>query len=140
MPFSDYTSNAILNWIKGTTAPAAPTGAFISLHSGDPGGAGTANDITAAITGSANRISVPQANLGAIGAASPRGRQMSNVALITITNAAVNVSPLTVTHVTIWDAITGGNPLIGDALSAGATVETGDIVRFNAGALIIQSI
>jgi hypothetical protein len=139
MPFSDYLSNQILSWIKGTATATAPTGTFITLHTADPGPAGTAANVTASITGSGNRVSVPQANLSAIGAGSPSGRQISNVALTTITNAAANGSPLTVTHVAIWDAITGGNCLMRDALASGAVVTAGDVVRFAAGTLILRS-
>lgn len=136
MAFSQYLANNILTWIKGTTFPAALSNVYISLHSGDPGTAGTANNVQSTITGSANRTAVATSSFGTVGAAGGGGFQITNSASVQITtNASAGA---TVTYFGVWDAVTGGNFLASGALTTSVDVVTGDTVQFNAGALAIR--
>jgi hypothetical protein len=136
MAFSQYLADKILIWIKGTTFPTALTNVYISLHSGDPGTAGTANNVQTTITGSANRTAVATTSFSTVGAAGGGGFQITNSASVQITtNASAGA---TVTYFGVWDAITAGNFLASGALTTSVDVVAGDTVQFNAGALAIR--
>ena len=78
MAFSQYLADRILGWVKGTTFPAALSNVYLSIHSGDPGTGGTSNDVTASITGSANRTAIASTAFTAAGNASGGGREITN--------------------------------------------------------------
>lgn len=136
MAFSQYLADKILVWIKGTTFPTALSNVYVSLHSGDPGTAGTANDISSTITGSGNRTAVATSGLSTVGSAPGGGFQVTNNSSVQITTNAAGAG--TVTHFGIWDAVTGGNFLASGQLTASVDVVGGDTVQFNAGALAIR--
>lgn len=136
MAFSQYLADKILIWIKGTTFPAALTNVYISLHSADPGTAGTTANVQATITGSANRTSVTTSTLSTVGAAPSSGFQITNSGSVQITTNAAGGA--TVTHFGVWDAVTGGNFLASGSLTTAVDVVAGDTVQFNAGALAIR--
>lgn len=138
MPFSQYFATAVLNWFKDTAFPTDLATIFISIHSGDPGVAGTSNDITNSVRGTANRVSVAASALGTVGAAGGGGFQISNTGTVQITASASNGSPVTATHFGIWDAITGGNFLASGSLNTSVSIVSGDTVQFNAGAMAIK--
>lgn len=140
MPFSRAIQDNLLDWVKGSAFPAAPTNLYISLHNGDPGENGAASDVTATITGIANRPLLLQANLGPNGSVSPAGREAANTALITITSSAVNASSLFVSHIALWSTITGAGCLYQDAQSTVTEVSLGDLVKFDIGAFVIRVI
>ena len=132
--FSDYMETMILNWIKGTNADAAPAAVYVALFDGDPGDDGAGGtEITNTLTGSANRTAVSFGAVGTSGAA----KAISNSGDVTITGAAD--AGATATHVAIFDAATGGNLLMSGALTAGKTFNTGDEVKFAAGALVLKA-
>jgi hypothetical protein len=136
MAFSQYLADKILTWIKGTTFPTALSTVYVSLHSGDPGTAGTANNVQATITGSANRTSVTTSTFSAVGAAPGSGYQITNSNSVQITTNASGGA--TVTHFGVWDAVTAGNFLASGSLTTSVDVVAGDTVQFNAGALAIR--
>lgn len=91
-----------LNWIRGV-ATTAPSGTYVKLHTGDPGGAGT----TAAAAGSTTRVSAT------FSAASGGAIALSNSPQWT--NGGTSE---TLTHISVWDASTAGNFLWSAALSS----------------------
>lgn len=140
MPFSTYLADQNLNWLAGTAFPAAPTNLYVTIHSATPTDDGSAANITATVTGSANRILLAQANLAAITAASGGGRERITTAVLTITGTSVNVSAETASHFAIWDAIAGGNLLLHDELTAPVVINTGADVKFPVGDLVLRCI
>jgi hypothetical protein len=136
MAFSQYLADKILIWIKGTTFPAALTTVYIGLHSGDPGTAGTANNVQSTVTGSANRTAITTSSFSTVGSATGGGFQITNNTSVQITTNASGSA--TVTHFGVWDAQTGGNFLASGALTTSVDVVAGDTVQFNAGALAIR--
>jgi hypothetical protein len=136
MAFSQYLADKILVWIKGTTFPTALTTVHISLHSGDPGTAGTANNVQATVTGSANRTGITTSSFSTVASATGGGFQITNNTSVQITTNAAGIA--TVTHFGVWDAQTAGNFLASGALTTSVDVVTGDTVQFNAGALAIR--
>jgi hypothetical protein len=85
-------ANSILNHLRGGVAWTAPPGLYVKLHTGDPGAAGTAN-----AAGNTTR------QAGTFGAAAAGA--MTNTAAIVWTNLPTTE---TYSHVSVWDAATGG--------------------------------
>jgi uncharacterized Zn-binding protein involved in type VI secretion len=136
MAFSQYLADKILTWVKGVTFPTALSTVYVSLHSGDPGTAGSNNNVQATVTGSANRTAVTTSTFSTVGAAPGGGFQVTNNNAVQMTTNASGSA--TVTYFGVWDAVTGGNFLASGALTSSVDVVTGDTVQFNAGALAIR--
>ncbi|HAX04283.1 MAG TPA: hypothetical protein DCX77_01285 [Acidimicrobiaceae bacterium] len=138
MAFSQYFATQVLSWVKGSSFPAALSNVYITLHSSDPGTAGTSGDVTSTITNSSNRTAIASSALSSVGAASGGGFEVTNSGVVQLTNSANNSSPITVTHFGVWDAQTGGNFLASGSLTSSVDVETGDTVQFNIGAMAVR--
>ena len=100
-------ANAWLN-VLGSGASAGTTftalaGSFTKLHTGDPGAAGA----TAAAVGSTTRVATTFA-------AAAAGSKAMNGTLPVWTNGGTSE---TISHISIWDAITAGNFILSGALT-----------------------
>lgn len=131
MAASEYLADALLGWLKGTAMPTAPTGLFLQLHTGSPGVLGTSAICQSTITGSTDRTSVLQIDLGAVIAIPAGGFECPNTAAITITASSVSPTPVLVSHISLWDALTAGNCLQFDPLALITEVRLGDLVKFD---------
>lgn len=131
MPFSTFLAGEILDWVTGQAFPTPPATLAVNVHDGSPGPAGASNSVQLVVTGSADRTLVPQLDLGGIVTVTPEGFEKLNTAVITITGAATNATPVTITHVSLWDAPTGGNMLFYDALAIAQVIQVGDLVKFD---------
>ena len=118
---TNYAENALLDHLLGTSAMTSPTNVYVKLHTGDPGEDATANAAT----------ETTRVITGAMSAAS--GGSSDNDAVITF--SAVSTTE-TITHISIWDAITGGNPLLKGALDSPVALTAGDDFELPAGDLI----
>lgn len=123
MATSVYLGNKVLDSIFNATAFSVTT-VYVSLHTGDPG-----------LTG-ANEAS---------GGAGPYARQSSSwaaAAARSVSNdAAINYVGMpasTITHVGLWDAVSGGNFLAGGALTTSRTLAAGATGQFAIGALVVN--
>ena len=104
----------VLNHVRGTTAGGAaftqPTSLFVSLHTGDPGAAGTT--LPSAVT-TRSTITFAAAASSAIA--------------ITGTNPSWSMTATeTISHIAVWDASTAGNFLWSATLSVSKSVQAGD--------------
>lgn len=63
---------------------------------------------------------------------------MANTAAVTLSNSAINASPVTVTYFGLWTAATGGNFLNYGLLSPAVTIVNADVVRFGVGQLVLR--
>jgi hypothetical protein len=140
MAFSQYLADEVLTWFRGDLFPVALSNVFISIHTGDPGVAGTSSDVTATVTGTATRVSVASSALTTPTNASGGGREIKNTGVVQITTNAANVTTQTITHFGVWDAATSGNFLASGTLTTPVGVQTGDTVQFNVGAMAIRVI
>jgi hypothetical protein len=105
--------NRAISGVFATTTPTpSTTGYWMSLHTGDPG-----------TTGASEYAGVTRQQFPA-GTAS--GGALSNTS--TMNYSTSGASP--VTHIGIWDAATGGNYVIGAALSTPVTAAS---IQFAAG-------
>ena len=138
MAFSQYFATQVLSWVKGSPFPTALTNVYVSLHSSDPGTAGTAGDVTSSITNSSNRTGIASSALSAVAGASGGGFEITNSGVVQLTTSANNNAAITVTHFGVWDQASGGNFLASGQLTSGADVELGDTVQFNIGAMAVR--
>ena len=138
MAFSQYFATQVLSWVKGAPFPTALSNVYISLHSADPGVAGTNADETAAITNTTNRTTIASSALRAVSGASGGGFEITNTGVVQLTTSANNSNAITVTHFGVWDAASGGNFLASGQLTSSVDVELGDTVQFNIGAMAVR--
>ena len=108
---SDYLENELLDHALGTGSLTMPSATYVKLHTGAPGGAGTAN-----ASAETTRVDVNWT------AASGGVATLSADA----TWAAWDAGSETISHISIWDAATSGNCLFTGALSASRAVVDGD--------------
>lgn len=140
MAFSQYFATQVLSWVKGAPFPTALSNVYITLHTSDPGTAGTNGDVTGTITGSATRTGIAASGLGSIAGASGGGFEVTNTGVVQLSTSAQNTSAITVTHFGVWDGATGGNFIASGTLTSSVDVELGDTVQFNIGALAVRVI
>jgi len=128
MSFSNFLENELLDHVfgGGTRNYSPPTNVFTGLSTADPGddGAGLAEP-------SGNGYARKQTAASDWSVAS--GGALSNANPITFDEATGSWG--TVTHVCLFDQLTGGNLLASGALSASKAVGAGDTVQFAAGDL-----
>lgn len=108
--FSVAVENAVLNMVLKNTAYPVGAGAYLSLHTGDPGKTG-ANEV---VGGSYARQPVTWNNAS------------SGSSTATASHDFTLLPAVTITHFGVWTALTGGSFIIGDAttnqvMSAGST-------------------
>ena len=103
-------ANRILDHLRGGTAWTQPGGLHIRLHVGDPGGSGTANG---SAVSTRSQATFAAAASGAIA--------------LTGTNPSWSMTGTeTISHISVWDASTGGNFLWSATLSVAKSVQSGD--------------
>jgi hypothetical protein len=113
MAASQFLADAILNWLKGESFPEAPQrGAFLSLHRGEPGPAGTEHDITAEVA--AGRAQLPRELIGPIYSMPEGGRQVRNDEKLLFEGLASR--DVQITHVGFWSEPVGGEFYCGGPL------------------------
>jgi hypothetical protein len=117
--FSDLVANSVLDAVAKATA-YSEAAIWVKLHLGDPGSAGTTN--------AAVETTRKQATFGS----SAASRAISNTAAVEWTNVSTSE---TYTHISLWDAQSGGNFLGRDDLSSSAAVTAGDTFRIPVGDL-----
>lgn len=125
----------ILNWLKGSTFPAAPANTYVALLTAVP----TKNDGTglAEVSGSSYaREAIAAAGWSAISAnADNIHDQISNSAAVTF--PVVTTTGYTVAGVAVYDAATAGNLLYYAAVTSQA-VAVGNQYQIAAGGLVIE--
>ena len=117
---SNYLANKLLDSVAKGIAYTPPTTVYAKIHQGDPGAAGTAN--ASAVT---TRVACTfnAAASGSIG--------MSGTPEFTLSALE------TITHVSFWDANTGGNFLWSSQAATAKQGDTGDIIRISTANLSI---
>jgi hypothetical protein len=130
---SNYLEEAILNWMKGTTFPAAPTNVYIALYTSDPTDADSGTEVTG---GSYARATFAVGDWSSI--TQPGGAAtISNDVAIAFPTATDNWG--TVTHFGVRSASSGGNLFYHGSLSTPRTILNGDPTpTFASGALVIS--
>lgn len=109
-------ANKALNHLTGNGTWTAPSGLYIKLHKGDPGSAGTSN--ASAVT---TRV------VATFGAAASGGVVLNGTAPHWSMTATE-----TITHISVWDAVSSGNFLFSAKLNVQKSVVNGDGITLNA--------
>jgi hypothetical protein len=124
MSASDYLEQKLLNHVLRNTAFTQPSALYMALHTADPGDTGTANEVTGGsyarqtiAFGSVATINTPATNSGAVNFTS--------------------MPAVTVTHFSIQDASTSGNPLFIGPLTTPQTLTAGQTLTFAAGSVSV---
>jgi hypothetical protein len=128
---SDWAEQQILNaLLRGTnlTAPLT-TSLRLALFTADPTDSGTANEV-------ASGTWYTRQLTGTWTAPAPAGTTQQCTNSASITFPAVTVSPVTITHVGIFDAATAGNMIFSAPLQSSKTLQVGDVLSFAPGTLI----
>jgi len=117
---SDSVENELLDHILSTAAWTMPSGAYVSLHTADPGETGV-NEV---VGGSYGRQGDTAFDVAASGAT-------SNTADITFTS----MPACTVTHVGIWEVASAGTFIAGGIMAPNKPVGAGGTLIIPAGDL-----
>lgn len=133
MAFSTFTANALLNCYLRGVAITPPARVYVSLHTADPGSTGASEVSTAAWPSYARQ---DPAGGGAIaGGFDPAaGKATSNTAAMLFPEHDGGAL-ITVSHVAIWDAATGGNCLMTGALTTPRDISPTDELSIRVGDL-----
>lgn len=123
---SDHAEALVLDWLMTNGVATRPTAWYVALYTAAPSDAGGGTEVS---TGGYARQAV---TFNA--AASPAGTT-ENAGVVAWTASGADYG--TVTHMGIFDALSGGNLLWHGALTASKVVQDGDTVQFNAGNLAL---
>ena len=124
--FTNYSENLVLNWVFTTNSATRPTSWYVALYTVAPGESGGGTEcsgtsyarqsVTFSVTGTAPTTA-------------------SNSAAVEFPTAGGSWG--TVVAAGIFDASSSGNLLAFADLTTSKTIDTGDVLRFNTGALTI---
>ena len=135
MGASTYTKNNILKALLQGTALPLPAGTYISLHTADPGETG-ANEVSTGAWPAYVRRKAEAAGAMGTGWTTPTTGSSTNTNQLTYPSND-GAGTVTVTHFAIWDALSAGNCLDADALTASRALSVGDILVFDIGSLSV---
>lgn len=132
--FSDYLESAILNSSLRAVAFPIPSGIHLALFTTDPTDLASGTEVSGGWyarqnVGLASAWTAPADDVGT------GGKKSSNQNAITY--PAVTGAGLTVTHIGVFDAASGGNMLYHSPLAASKTLNVGDVLQFAANAITI---
>jgi len=119
MSISNFLENTLLDLVFNASAYAGQSTVYVQLHVGDPGETGTSN-----VAGETTRKAVTFA--GAVG-----GSVVSDSAATWASVAAAE----TYTHISLWDAASGGNCLWTGSLTSDTAVALGQAFTLASGDL-----
>jgi hypothetical protein len=123
---SDYAEVALLDWICGGATPTRPTTRYLALHTGAPGETGASNEVSTSGTNYSRQAIT-------FAAASSGSAASSNTP--TFTNTGTDFG--TISHLSIWDASSGGNCLWQGAATASKAIANGDSYAVASGSLTV---
>lgn len=124
--FSDYMEAKIVDSFLRNTAYTPAATVYLALFESDPGEAtgGTETSFTNYVRQAAAWTALDGAG------------QTKNSALITFPANANASASVTITHIAIYDAASGGNRLLYAALTSSKTLAVGDVLAFAANACV----
>lgn len=123
--FTDFSEAEIMKYLF-TAEPMGtrPTAWYVALHTADPSEDGSAAEVSGS-SYARQAATFTRTDNQAVNDAS-------------VTFPAATGSGYTVTHVSVWDAVSGGNCLIKGALVLAKAVAIGESANFAAGELILN--
>ena len=124
--FTDYSEDLVLDWLLTAGSATRPTAWYVALYTVAPTDTGGGTEVSGGSY-------VREAITFSVSGTSPA--TATNSADIEFPEATANWG--TVVAAGVFDASTGGNLLAYSNLTTSKAVSTGDVLRFNAGALDI---
>mgnify|MGYP000161768311 CR=1 FL=1 len=121
MSFSNTAETLVLNWLLTANSATRPTAWYLALYTAAPGEAGGGTEVTTVGTAYARQSA----------AFTVSGNTASNTSAIEFPTATATYG--TVSHVGVFDAVTGGNLIAYAALTTSKVIDTGDVLRFPTG-------
>jgi hypothetical protein len=122
--FTNYAENLVMTWLFTGSAATRPTAWYVALHTADPTEVGNVGELSG--NGYARQSSTWTI----------ASNEASNTGTLTFgPNTGSNWG--TVSHVSVWDAVSTGNCLAKGALSSSVVINVGDSLTIAAGALDI---
>lgn len=115
LSMTTFAANLALAFMFTGGTATRPTVWYAALHTADPGAEGTANEVLVASDADYVRKQVTFST--------PASRQSTNSADLTFT-PAIGAAAYTVTHMSVWDAATGGNCLSSAAMLVSRTIDS----------------
>lgn len=126
-----YLEGAIQDWtFNGDAFPTEPSNLYLALHNGDPGNDGTSNELGA---GDYDRVSTASGDWVTSGSGPTVAENSTEISFGEATSDWGTVS-----HVSIWDSSSGGNPLWQGSLDSDKSVQTGDELIFRSNDIHIE--
>lgn len=135
--FSNYTeANIVETTLRGAAFPV-PAGVYVALFTADPTDANvTANEVQLAAWPAYVRKDAADGASISTGWTAPADGVSSNAKVITFP-ANNGASSVTVTHIGLYDASTGGNLLYHAPLVSSKTLLVGDVLSFGIGSITV---
>jgi len=133
---TNYTENNVINAALRGVAYPLPTATYVSLHTGDPGETGAANEVTISAWPSYVRRHAEQGGAIGTGWIAPTDGVTSNAKQLTYPNNN-GAAAVVVTHFAVWDALSSGNAITKGVLTTPRTVDLGEVLVFDIGALVV---
>jgi hypothetical protein len=130
--FSDYMEDKIVNAILRGQSLVAPSTIYVALFTSDPTDANTGLELA---DSNYARVDAALGDAVSTGWTAPSNGQTSNAKLLQFPPIADGT--VTITHVGLFDAATGGNLLFHNALTSTKTLEIGDVLSYDIGAINI---
>lgn len=127
---TNYAEDALVTWMfTNATAPTRPTAWYVAMHTGDPGETGASNELLVGADADYVRKSVTFADPVA-----GSGQSLSEASVSWTADAAS--AGYTVTHLSIWDSLSGGECLIKGQLPVARSMAANQTLTLSAGDLI----
>ncbi len=123
MSLSNTFENRVATWLFTADAVTRPTSWYLAAFTTDPAEDASGTEVSTSGTAYARQSA----------AFTVTGDTASNSAAVEFPTATANWG--TVTHIAIFDAVSGGNMIAYGTLAASKLIETGDVLRVDAGAL-----
>ena len=123
MSFSNTYETNVLTWAFTATAVTRPTAWYLALFTTDPAEDGSGTEVSGTGTAYARQSA----------SFTVSGNTASNSAAIEFPTATATYG--TVTHVGVYDALSGGNLIAYAALTTSKAIDTGDVLRIPLGDL-----
>lgn len=132
MALSDYKEKKLLDHSNNVAAWTAPTTQYLALFLNDPTDAGTGTQVNTTVYDTAYARQAITFGAATLGAGSTTN---TNTVTFPATVYGSNNAAYTVTHIGIYDALTGGNLLDYGPLNASISRVAGKTLIFDPGAI-----
>ena len=135
--FSDYLEGKIIETTLRGAAMPVPSNIYLALFTADPTDANvSANEVTVANWPAYVRQDAAQGGAISTGWTAASNGVSSNAKVVTFP-ANNGAAQITITHLGIFDAASGGNMLYHAPLVSSKTLQIGDVLSFGIGALTV---